>query len=81
MRDISISYNLPNALLGKTKIFKAASITIFGRNVFTVVAKDNLYTDPEFNAFGTASNNIGINTAGANTPPVRSLGATLSLTF
>ncbi|MBC7650519.1 MAG: TonB-dependent receptor, partial [Deinococcales bacterium] len=81
IRDVAISYAIPSALLAKTKVFKGASFTVFGRNLYTWVAKDNIYTDPEFNAFATSNNATGISTAANNTPPVRSIGATLSLTF
>jgi TonB-linked SusC/RagA family outer membrane protein len=80
MRDASISYAIPGELLKKTKFIRTASITLIGRNLFMVLPKENIFSDPEFNAFATTSNNIGLNTT-ANTPTTRSYGVTLNLGF
>lgn len=78
MRDINIAYNLPANLLRKTKVFTAASVSVFGRNLFTIVDKANYYTDPEYSF--TTGNGIGINNTG-QTPPVRQYGFNVNLTF
>ena len=78
MRDVNLSYNLPASLLGKTKIFSGASISLYGRNLFTIVDKSNFYTDPEFSF--TTGNGIGINNT-LQTPPTRQYGFNLNLTF
>lgn len=92
LRDINLSYRLPQSLLTKTKIFSGASIALYGRNLFTIVDKLNYYTDPEFSyqgnpaigSFATPSTNTavgtGINTT-AQTPPVRQYGVNINLTF
>ena len=37
LRDINLSYNLPQSLLAKTKFISGGSISIFGRNLLTIV--------------------------------------------
>ena len=78
MRDVNLSYNLPASLIGRTKIFSGASISLYGRNLFTIVDKSNFYTDPEFSF--TTGNGIGINNT-LQTPPTRQYGFNLNLTF
>ncbi|HVZ26683.1 MAG TPA: SusC/RagA family TonB-linked outer membrane protein [Sediminibacterium sp.] len=80
VRDASLSYAIPQSLLKRTKFIKTATVTLIGRNLLMFLPKDNIYADPEFNAFATSSNNVGINTT-ANTPPTRSYGVTLNVGF
>jgi TonB-linked SusC/RagA family outer membrane protein len=80
IREISLNYNFPSALLSATRFIKAASLSVQGRNLFIWVPKTNLYTDPEYSSNGANSNAIGI-TSISQTPPARYVGATLSLTF
>jgi TonB-linked SusC/RagA family outer membrane protein len=78
IRELSLSYALPASLLTKTGFVKGLSLNVYGRNVFTWVPKENIYTDPEFSF--SNSNAIGINT-NTQTPPTKFYGATLSATF
>ena len=78
MRDINLTYNLPGKLIAKTKFISAANVAIYGRNLFTIVDKANMFTDPEFSY--TTGNGLGINNTG-QTPPVRQYGINLNLTF
>lgn len=80
LREVSLSYDVPAAVLAKTKVFKSATISVQGRNLFMWLSKDNLYTDPEYSDLGADSNAIGLNGLG-QTPPSRFYGATLSLKF
>lgn len=80
IREISLHYDFPTAFLSATRVIKAASLSVQGRNLFIWVPKTNLYTDPEYSANGATSNAIGL-TSIAQTPPARYVGATLSLTF
>jgi TonB-linked SusC/RagA family outer membrane protein len=96
LRDVNLSYNFPQSLISKTKIFSAASISIYGRNLLTIVDKLNYYTDPEFSSLGSATavtgnnignlansgsgNGLGINTT-TQTPPVRQFGVNLNISF
>jgi TonB-linked SusC/RagA family outer membrane protein len=79
LRELSLSYNLPQSLLGKMKVFKSASIGLEGRNLFLWVPKDNLYTDPDYSDAGSTSNGIGL--TGYQSPPSRYYGFNLSLNF
>jgi hypothetical protein len=78
LRDVNLSYNLPAKLVGKTKIFSTASVALYGRNLFTIVDKKNVFTDPEFSY--TTGNGLGINNTG-NTPPVRQYGVNINVSF
>jgi TonB-linked SusC/RagA family outer membrane protein len=78
IRELSLSYALPAALLEKTGFVKGLSLNVYGRNIFTWVPKENIYTDPEFSF--SNSNAIGINTF-LQTPPTKFYGASLSATF
>ena len=80
IREVSLSYALPTALVEKTGVLKAASLNLFGRNIFTWVPKENIYTDPEFSGTSAGSNAIGINSY-LQTPPTKFYGATLNVTF
>ena len=78
IRELSLSYVLPAALMSKLGVVKGASLNLFGRNLYTWVPKENIYTDPEFSfANGNA---IGIN-SNLNTPPTKFYGATLNVTL
>ncbi|NML67488.1 SusC/RagA family TonB-linked outer membrane protein [Hymenobacter sp. RP-2-7] len=78
IREISLSYALPAAVLAKMSVIKGLSLNVFGRNVLTWVPKENIYTDPEFSF--SNSNAIGINT-NLQTPPTKFYGASLNATF
>ncbi|MFT4155002.1 SusC/RagA family TonB-linked outer membrane protein [Parafilimonas sp.] len=79
LRQLSISYNFPQSILKGLRAFKAASLSLQGRNLFIWLPKENVYTDPEYSNAGSDSNGIGL--TGVTSPPQRYYGATLSLTF
>ena len=78
LRDVNLSYSLPAALVAKTKIFSGANVSVYGRNLFTIIDSKNFFTDPEFSF--TTGNGIGINTS-LQTPPVRQFGFNVNFTF
>lgn len=82
IREISLAYELPKSLLGKTKVIKGARLSVQGRNLFIFLPKTNVYTDPEYSDGNGSSNGnaIGLTNLG-QTPPSRFYGATLSLTL
>ncbi|GGE94934.1 SusC/RagA family TonB-linked outer membrane protein [Hymenobacter cavernae] len=80
IRELSLSYALPTALVSRVGFIKGASVNLFGRNIFTWVPKANIYTDPEFSNATTNPNAVGINSY-FQTPPTKFYGATLSATF
>jgi len=80
IRQVQLTYAIPAELTSKFGLVKGASIAFFGRNIFTWVPKENIYTDPEFSATSVGSNAIGINTF-LQTPPTKYYGATLNVTL
>ncbi len=96
LRDINLSYTVPQNIVAKSKIFSSASISIYGRNLLTIVDKSNYFTDPEFSSLGSATaitgnnignlsntstgNGLGINTT-RQTPPVRQYGMSINIAF
>ncbi|MDQ7948795.1 MAG: SusC/RagA family TonB-linked outer membrane protein [Pedobacter sp.] len=77
LRDVSLSYQLPAKLLGKTP-FGRASIAISGANILLWTPKSNIFVDPESNVFGT-NNSQGIEYT--SVPSTRTFGLTLNATF
>ncbi len=80
IREVSLSYALPATLLEKTGFVKGLSLNVYGRNIFTWVPKENIYTDPEFSSGFQNSNAVGIN-SNFQTPPTKFYGASLNATF
>lgn len=80
LRELAISYDIPFSVLSHTKFIKGITVSAQGRNLFLWMAKDNLYTDPEYSTAGTDNNGIGI-TGLDSAPPSRFYGATLSFKF
>lgn len=82
LRDASVSYNVPAKYLGRVKFLKGASVTLFGRNLFVIVPKENIYNDPEFltRAAGSNENGVGIS-SDSNNPPSRTYGVSVQLKF
>lgn len=80
LREATLSYDLPDAILRGVKFIKRATVSVQGRNLVMLLPKTNLYTDPEYSDNGSTSNGIGV--AGiVSPPPSRYFGGTLSVTF
>jgi TonB-linked SusC/RagA family outer membrane protein len=96
LRDVNLSYSVPQNIIAKSGIFSSASISVYGRNLLTIVDKLNYFTDPEFSSLGSATaltgnnisnlsntssgNGLGINTT-RQTPPVRQYGVSVNVSF
>ncbi|RZJ95508.1 MAG: SusC/RagA family TonB-linked outer membrane protein [Hymenobacter sp.] len=81
IRELSLNYALPAELLTKTGFVKGLSLNVYGRNLFTWVPKENIYTDPELStSLGTNSNAVGIN-SNLGLPATKFYGASLNATF
>jgi TonB-linked SusC/RagA family outer membrane protein len=81
LREVSVAYDIPGSTFGKNNNFiKGITVSLQGRNLNLWMAKDNLYTDPEFSRAGTDNNGIGI-TSLDSAPPSRFYGATVSFKF
>ncbi len=78
LRELSLSYSFPKALLSGTKYIKAATVGLVGRNLFIWVPKENKYSDPELSV--STTNAQGLN-ATTNTPSTRTYGFNVTLTF
>ena len=78
LRELTLSYNFPKKWLQHLKIVNAITVGVTGRNLITLRAKGNVWSDPEFsNTNGNASGNTDIN----QLPPTKFIGANLSVTF
>lgn len=78
LREIGLSYTLPGSILGKTP-FTNARVAVFAKNVKFWLPSENAFSDPEVNGPTLTGNAQGIETT--QTPPSRSLGVNLQLTF
>lgn len=76
MRDVSLSYNLPTDILGRTP-FSAATVTFNARNLFLITDYSGI--DPETNLTGDSSNVLGYDYF--NNPNTKSFGVNVNLTF
>ena len=77
MREIGISYAVPEKLLEKTP-FAGISFGFEARNPFLLYSKIP-HIDPETNLFGSANDGAGIEW---NSPPTtKSMGANIKITF
>ncbi|QRM88037.1 SusC/RagA family TonB-linked outer membrane protein [Lacinutrix sp. WUR7] len=78
VRELSLRYDLGQKMLDKTPI-SAVSFSVIGRNLFTVLPKENRgYADPESNF--TTGNAQGISSTGQY-PVTQSIGMSLNVTF
>jgi TonB-linked SusC/RagA family outer membrane protein len=78
IRELSLSYDIPQSIVQKAKLLKKATLTAVGRNLFIWRPKDNQWTDPEFSEDN--SNAVG-QTSTFQAPPVKSYGLNLTLVF
>jgi TonB-linked SusC/RagA family outer membrane protein len=79
LRELAIAYELPFAWIGEKQTIKRIVVSFVGRNLFTFIPDSNQWTDPEFN-YSTTNNTFGINSS-FSTPPARTFGASVNLTF
>ena len=75
LREISLSYNIPESFLSKIAI-QSASIALNGRNLW-IISKNMPYSDPES---GLSSGNVQGYQSGAY-PAIKEFGATLNIKF
>ncbi|MFT3903229.1 MAG: SusC/RagA family TonB-linked outer membrane protein [Niabella sp.] len=77
IREISLSYDLPQKFIAGIGFIKKVNIMVQGRNLFLFTPKENIFTDPDYML---GNNAIGISTL-SQTPPTRFYGGTISVTF
>lgn len=80
LKEISLSYTVPQSLLSKTKIVKAASIALTGSNLWYLGLGMPKYThvDPEQNSLGVGN---GRGFEYMTSPSAKTYGVNLNLTF
>jgi TonB-linked SusC/RagA family outer membrane protein len=78
IREVVLSYDLPQRWLGNGKVVKKASVSLIGRNLLMFRPKTNQWTDPEFS--NTTGNATGTTDIG-QTPPTRIFGFNVNVTF
>lgn len=81
LREVYLTWNVPQSLIRKAKYFKRAIVSLIATNVALLwVDKSNtLRMDPELG--GVSSDSRGIGFEQASTPASRSIGLKLGLTF
>lgn len=78
LRELVLSYDVPQRYTGNGKVIKKASVALIGRNLLMYRPKTNQWTDPEF--ANSTGNDIGTTDIG-QTPPTRLFGFNVNLTF
>ncbi len=78
LREIGLSYRLPNNLLKNLPI-SSAKVSLFAKNLRFWLPDENTFSDPEVNGPALTGNAAGIETT--QTPPAKSYGINLGITF
>lgn len=82
IREMALTYRIPESWLSGQKAIKAARISAQGRNLFIWTPKTNVYTDPEYSDGNGSSNGNAIGLTNlSQTPPSRTYGMSIYLTF
>ncbi|MBB6271722.1 TonB-linked SusC/RagA family outer membrane protein [Pedobacter cryoconitis] len=76
LREIALNYDFPIQVLGHQKAIKGLHLSVYGRNLVNLRAKDNIFGETEFIYLS------GVGFSGwRTTPSTRSYGFTLGLTI
>ena len=78
IREVALTYNLPQRWMNATHVVQHATFTLSARNLFMFRPKTNRSIDPEFSE--DTGNDVG-RTGEGQGPPTRIVGATLALQF
>jgi TonB-linked SusC/RagA family outer membrane protein len=76
LREVTITYKLPNGFFGGSQFIKGATLSVVGRNLW-IISKNLPYADPED---GITSGNISGFQSGVY-PSVREIGGSLKFSF
>ncbi|WP_018617049.1 SusC/RagA family TonB-linked outer membrane protein [Segetibacter koreensis] len=79
LREVNISYNIPQRWIGNGKVIKRLTLSAVGRNLFLFVPKSNQWGDPEFN-YSSTGNTYGLSSA-YQSPSSRLFGGSLTVQF
>ena len=78
LRELGLTYTVPRRHLENSPI-SGLSVSVFGSNLKFWLPEENTYADPEVNGSQLSGNAVGVETT--QTPPSRSYGVRLGLTF
>ncbi len=79
LREITLGYSFPRELVSRLRL-QRLSIDLFAKNVKFWLPSENTWDDPEAKGPGDAGDNT-TGVASSQTPPTRSYGVSLNLTF
>ena len=77
LREVALTFSLPQALLTRMTLLKAVDFSIIGRNLW-IIHKNTPFSDPED---GLSSGNLAQGYQSGSYPATRTLGANLRLSF
>jgi len=77
LREVALTYSLPQSVIGKMKVFKGASISLIGRNLW-IIDKAMQYSDPEESL---SSGNAAQGYQSGAYPATRTYGFNVKLNF
>lgn len=78
LRNASLTYQVPQRLIGRIKPVQAVTVSLIGSNLLLLLPKQNTWTDPEFSEDN--GNATGTNTLN-QAPPTRTFGGNIKITF
>ncbi|HEY2726784.1 MAG TPA: SusC/RagA family TonB-linked outer membrane protein, partial [Parafilimonas sp.] len=79
LREVNISYDLPQKWIGNRRIIKRVTVSAVGKNLLLFVPKSNQWGDPEFN-YSTTGNTFGISSS-FQSPASRLFGGSVTVQF
>ena len=77
LREVALTFSLPQAMLSRITLLKAVDFSIIGRNLW-IIHKNTPFSDPED---GLSSGNLAQGYQSGSYPATRTLGANLRLSF
>lgn len=79
LREVNLSYNLPQKWIGNGKVIKRITVSAVGKNLVLLVPKSNQWGDPEFN-FNPNGNTFGLSSS-FQSPASRFFGGSVTVQF
>ncbi|MBO9619660.1 MAG: SusC/RagA family TonB-linked outer membrane protein [Niabella sp.] len=79
LRELNLTYTLPNKLIERIKALKSVSFSVIGKNLLLFVPKSNQWGDPEFN-YSSGNNTYGLSST-FQSPASRLIGGSINVQF
>jgi TonB-linked SusC/RagA family outer membrane protein len=79
LREVNISYDLPQKWIGHGKLIKRITVAAVGKNLLLFVPKTNQWGDPEFN-YSSVGNTFGVSSS-FQSPASRLFGGSVTVQF